>query len=96
MDNSTFIAVASVISAGFATGIGVMGPGLGGKSGLSGAEFFGPATRCLRYYHPHTVCRPGDDRILCYLCLRSLHDSHFCQPILEPCYRLGRRRINLC
>jgi F-type H+-transporting ATPase subunit c len=29
MDNSTLIAVASVISAGFATGIGVMGPGLG-------------------------------------------------------------------
>jgi F-type H+-transporting ATPase subunit c len=29
MDNSTFIAVASVISAGLTTGIGVMGPGLG-------------------------------------------------------------------
>ena len=88
MDNMTIIAVASIVIAGLHHQFRMLGACTGGREGgRDGTHFAGPATRCLRYNYPDPVCRSGDDRVHGYLLLRTLDDSHFRQPVLEPRHR---------
>jgi len=61
-----------------------------------GIEFAGAAARCRIHHYANLICGPGNGRIHRHLLLRSLDDSHFRQPLLEPHHRPGGGKVNRC
>ena len=97
MDSMTFIAVASIITAGFTTGVGCIGPALGeGRAVSTALGSLAQQPDASATITRTSVRGPGDDRVHGHLLLRGLDDSRFRQPVLEPHHRPNHRKVNRC
>ena len=74
-----------------------MGPALAeGRAVSVGIDRARPAARRVRNDHPHTVRRPGHDRVHGDLLLRGLDDPDLRQPVLESRRRPEPRAVEPC
>ena len=84
MDSSTWIAVASIISAGLTISIGSIGPALGEGRALAQALSAIAQQPDEKSTITHTVRRDGDGRIDGHLLFCGVNDSDLRQSVLEP------------